>query len=376
MRIGVNTRLLIEDKLEGIGYFSLKTLERISRNHPETEFIFFFDRPFSKKFVFSPNVKAVVIPLPTRHPMLWHIYFDFLLPFYLKMYRIDLFLSPDGYIPTWGRTKTLPVIHDINYEHDSTFLGKKSYLRYYKHFFPKFARKATRVATVSEFSKADISNIYKIPQDKIDVVYSAANEQYRPHTEEENIQTKAKYTDGKDFFYFVGALHKRKNLVNLFRAFDLFKNQSRSDVKLVIVGNKKWWEGEIAEAYEQMRFRDEVVFTSRLPLEEVNRIASASIACVFVSLFEGFGLPPLEAFRSHTAAIISDTTSLPEIGADAAIYASPTDVESIAKAMNETYTQPEKREECIRKGIVQAEKFSWDKTAELLWNTITKALEQ
>ena len=147
-------------------------------------------------------------------------------------------------------------------------------------------------------------------------------------------------------------------------------------MKLVIVGNKKWWEGEIAEAYEQMRFRDEVVFTSRLPLEEVNRIASASIACVFVSLFEGFGLPPLEAFRSHTAAIISDTTSLPEIGADAAIYASPTDVESIAKAMNETYTQPEKREECIRKGIVQAEKFSWDKTAELLWNTITKALEQ
>ncbi|MEE0917117.1 MAG: hypothetical protein UIQ67_02315, partial [Bacteroidales bacterium] len=98
MRIGVNTRLLIEDKLEGIGYFSLKTLERITRNHPETEFIFFFDRPFSKKFVFSPNVKAVVIPLPTRHPMLWHIYFDFLLPFYLKMYRIDLFLSPDGYI--------------------------------------------------------------------------------------------------------------------------------------------------------------------------------------------------------------------------------------------------------------------------------------
>lgn len=376
MRIGVNTRLLIEDKFEGIGYFSLKTLERISRNHPEIEFIFFFDRPFAKRFVFSSNVKAVVIPLPTRHPMLWHVYFDFLLPFYLKMYRIDLFLSPDGYIPTWGGTKTLPVIHDINYEHDSTFLGKKSYVRYYKHFFPKFARKATRVATVSEFSKNDIANIYRIPADKIDVVYSAANEQYRPHTKEENEETKAKYTDGKDFFYFVGALHKRKNLANLFRAFDVFKTKSRSEVKLVIVGNKKWWEGEIARAYEQMKFKDEVIFTSRLPLEEVNRIASASIACVFVSLFEGFGLPPLEAFRSHTAAIVSDTTSLPEIGADAAIYASPTDVESIAEAMYETYTRPEKREECIRKGIIQSEKFSWDKTAELLWNSITKALEQ
>ncbi len=82
MRIGVNSRLLIKDKLEGIGYFTLKNLERITRNHPEDEFVFFFDRPYSKEFVFAKNVKAVVIPLPTRHPMLWHIYFEILLPIY------------------------------------------------------------------------------------------------------------------------------------------------------------------------------------------------------------------------------------------------------------------------------------------------------
>jgi glycosyltransferase involved in cell wall biosynthesis len=376
LKIGVNTRLLIEDKLEGIGYFTLQTMERIAKLHPEVEFVFFFDRKYNPKFVFSSNVKAVIIPLPTRHPILWYIYFDFLLPIYLKLYKIDLFLSPDGYIPSWGKTKTVSTIHDINYEHDATFLGNSVYLKYYKYFFPRFAKKATRVATVSQFSKKDIADIYKIPQEKIDVVYSAANDYYKPRSEEENIATKQKYSQGKDYFYFVGALHKRKNLANMFKAFDLFKAKTNSDVKLIIIGNKKWWAGEIAETFERMKYKDEVIFTQRLPLEEVNRLASASIACLFVSFFEGFGVPPLEAFKSHTAAIVSNTTSLPEVGGDAAIYVSPQDIEEIAQAMIDLYSKPELRQECIEKGILQANKFSWDETAELLWKTITKALEQ
>lgn len=376
MRIGVNTRLLIEDKLEGIGYFTLKTLERMTVAHPECEFVFFFDRPYNPKFVFAPNVRAVVIPLPTRHPLLWYIYFEILLPIYVKRYKIDLFLSPDGYIPTWGKTKTLPVIHDINYEHDPSFMGRKSYLRYYKHFFPIFAKKATRVATVSEFSRRDIASVYQIAENKIDVVYSAAKEEYKPCSKEEIVATKTRYTDSKDYFYFVGSLHKRKNLANLFRAFDLFKTETQSDVKLVIVGSKMWWKGEVAEAFEAMKYKDEVIFTSRLSTEEVNCIASASIACMFVSLFEGFGVPPLEAFRSGTAAVVSDVTSMPEICGDAALYADPLDPDAIKRAMMQLYSDPDLRQSCIDKGREQANKFSWDKTADLLWNSIIKTIQQ
>lgn len=366
----------MKDKLEGIGYFTLKTMERLAVSHPEVEFIFFFDRPYSREFIFAPNVKPVVIPLPTRHPFLWYVYFEMLLPVYLKLYKTDLFLSPDGYLPTWGGIKTVCTIHDINYEHDASFLGSGLYSKYYKHFFPIFARKAARITTVSQYSKQDIASTYRIPLDKIDVVYCAGNELYKPFSEEENLRTKARYTEGKDYFYFVGALHKRKNLTYLFKAFDLFKRKTRSDVKLVIVGNKKWWKGEIEDTYNAMQYASEVVFTSRLPLEEVNRIASASIACVFVSLFEGFGIPPLEAFRSHTAAIISNTTSLPEVGGEAAVYADPYSVESIEQAMENIYNNPELRQNCIAKGILQADKFSWDKTAEKLWNSITKAMQQ
>lgn len=376
MRIGVNSRLLIKDKLEGIGYFTLKNLERITRNHPEDEFVFFFDRPYSKEFVFAKNVKAVVIPLPTRHPMLWHIYFEILLPIYLKIYKIDVLFSPEGYIPLRGKTPKVSTIHDINFEHEASFLGEDIYLKYMKYFSPRFAKKAKAVLTVSEFSKQDIAKTYKIDENKIFNVESSANEDYKTYSEERNILTRQKYTNHCPYFYFVGSLQKRKNLTNLFKAFDLFKHQTKSDVKLVIVGSKKWWKGEIEDTYNAMHFKNEVVFTGRLPLEEVNKIASASIGLVFVSYFEGFGVPPLEAYRSSTAVITSNTSSMPEVAGEGAILVNPYNEIEICEAMIKLYEQPLLRENLIAKGQEQAKKYSWDKTAELVWKAIEKAAQR
>lgn len=376
LRIGVNSRLLIKDKLEGIGYFTLKNLERLTRNHPEHEFVLFFDRKYDTEFVFAPNVKAVVIPLPTRHPMLWHIYFEILLPIYLKLYKIDVLFSTEGYIPTRGKISKLCTIHDINFEHDDTYLGNKVYLKYMKYFSPRFAKSANAVLTVSNYSKQDLIDTYSVEENKIFVVESSANEDFKPYSEEENIKTRQKYTNSSPYFYFVGALHKRKNLTNLFKAFDNFKLTTKSDVKLVIIGNKKWWKGEIEDTYNAMQYKDEVVFTGRIPLEEVNKIASASISLVFVSLFEGFGLPPLEAYRSSTAVITSNVSSMPEVAGEGAIYANPYDVESISNAMIKLYEQPSLREELIKKGEQQAKKYSWDKTSELVWNAIEQVMKK
>jgi glycosyltransferase involved in cell wall biosynthesis len=113
-----------------------------------------------------------------------------------------------------------------------------------------------------------------------------------------------------------------------------------------------------------------------LPLEEVNKIAAASIGLVFVSFFEGFGLPPLEAYRAKTAVITSNTSSMPEIAGEGALYANPYDVESICKAMTDLYEQPSLREDLIRKGENQAKKYSWDKTAELVWNAIEQVMKK
>lgn len=383
MRIGVNTRLLLEGKLEGIGYFEEQLLQRITKEHKDDEFVFFFDRRYSKKFVFSSNVKPVVIALPTRLPILWKIYFDYLLPIYCKIYKIDVFFSPENYIP---KIKSIPIIstvHDLNFIHNLNYIGNKSHRKYFVKYFPKFIKRSDEIITVSNFSKNDIISLSKELKvdkeelsNKIDVVYNAANTIYQPQTAETNNQTKQKYSEGKDYFYFVGAIHKRKNLTNLFNAFDSFKDKTQSDVKLIIIGNKKWWHGEIEDSYNQMRHKDDVVFTGRLDAQQVCLIASASIGLVFVSLFEGFGIPIVEAFQTKTPVITSNTTSMPEVADKAAIIVNPYDVNQISDAMISLYSNKELRENLINQAIERNKYFSWEKSSNKLWTIINNTAKK
>ena len=117
MRIGVNTRLFLQNKLDGIGWFGVETMKRITRNHPEHEFFFFFDRKPDKEFIFSSNIKPVVLIPQARHPLLWYLFFEHSITYALKKYKIDLFLSPDGWISLQTKVPTLTVIHDLNFEH-------------------------------------------------------------------------------------------------------------------------------------------------------------------------------------------------------------------------------------------------------------------
>jgi hypothetical protein len=155
MKIAVNTRLLLKNKLEGIGWFTFETLKRITEQHPEHEFYFIFDRKYDDSFIFSKNVKPIIIPPQARHPFLFFLWFEFSIPYILKRLKADVFLSPDGYLSLSSKTKQVAVIHDLNFEHnpnDVPFLVRK----YFKFFFHRWAKKATRIVTVSEYSKKDI----------------------------------------------------------------------------------------------------------------------------------------------------------------------------------------------------------------------------
>jgi len=113
MRIAINTRFLLKDKLEGIGWYTYEISKWLVEKHPEHEFIFFFDRPFDKSFIFGKNVTPVVLSPPARHPVLWYLWFEFVIPKALKKYKADLFFSPDGYLSLKTKVKTITVIHDI-----------------------------------------------------------------------------------------------------------------------------------------------------------------------------------------------------------------------------------------------------------------------
>ena len=373
MKIAVNTRLLLKNRLEGIGIFTRETLARITQAHPEHQFYFLFDREYDESFVFGENVTPIVAHPQARHPYLWYLFFEHGIPLKLRKIKPDFFLSTDGWIPTRLDIPSVNVIHDLNFLHHPEFVPPVV-RRYYDRFFPKFARNATRLATVSQFSRDDIHQSYQVPLENIDVVYNGANTAYKPYTEEQQIAVKQQYTDGHDFFLFVGLIHKRKNLNNVFRAFDLFKERTGSPMKLVVVGDKKWWAGEIEDTYLAMRHRKDVVMLGRRQLDELSALTAAATAMVYASLFEGFGQPIVDAFNAHTAVITSNISSMPEIAGDAALLVNPYDVGEIAQAMEQLYRDPLLRNTLIEKGKARKGLYTWDRTAELLWQTIEKAL--
>jgi len=170
--------------MEGFGWYTYEICRRITEQHPEHEFYFFFDRPFEKKFVFGANVIPVVISPPARHPFLFIYWFEIGIRSALKKYKIDLFFSPDGYLSLGSKVPQVGVIHDINFEHfpkDLPF-SARAYLRY---FFPKFAAKASHIITVSNYSKEDISRTYDINSEKITAIWNGVSNVFRPLAEKE-----------------------------------------------------------------------------------------------------------------------------------------------------------------------------------------------
>ncbi|MFO7933267.1 MAG: glycosyltransferase family 1 protein [Bacteroidales bacterium] len=372
--IVVNTRLLMPGRLDGIGWFTFETLKRITGDHPDVQFIFLFDRKYSKEVIFHENIRPVILRPPARHPLLWCFWFQCRVHGYLRRSGPDLFLSTDGFLPLRSKVPSVNVIHDINFEHrpgDLPWLVRK----FYRYFFPRYAAKASRIVTVSEYSRRDIINHYEIPEEKVDLAYNGANERYHPITGERAGEVRDFYTEGDPYFVFVGSLHPRKNITNLLKAFQLFKDENRGNYKMIIVGEKFFLTRAMEEQLNRMKNKEDVIFTGRLDPDQLNDVLGAAWAMTFVPYFEGFGIPVLEAMKCDIPVIASNVTSLPEIAGDAALYAYPDSPGSIRDAMMRMVREEGLRESLIERGRERRKQYSWDHTAEMLWNSISQVLE-
>ena len=375
MKIAVDTRLLLKDQMDGLGQFTFEAFKHIVSSKPEVNFIFIFDRTPHPDFLFAKNITAEVIGPQAKHPFLYRIWYQFSLKKLLNKIKPDVFVGTNGMIPLNTATKTLSVIHDLNFEHHPEHLPF-TLRNYYCKNFPKFANKSNRLATVSEYSKSDIVKSYKIDASKIDVVYNGPNEKFQPISDKEKSELQNKYTEGKPFFLFVGTLHPRKNLVNLFKAFDAFKTKSKVEIKLVIVGKKMWWTNEIETAYNNMTFKNDVVFTGRVSNEDLYNITAAAHTLTYVPVFEGFGIPLVEAMNCGVPVITSNITSMPEVVEEAGLLVDPFSVNDIANAMTKISTDEKLRNELSEKSTLQAKKFSWENTGDLLWKSILKTINE
>lgn len=372
MQIAVNTRFLLYENQEGYGYFLQEVLSRLVKDHPEHQFIFIFDRPFHEEFVFAPNVTAVVAGPPARHPVLWKWWYDVRVPALLRKYHADVFLSCDGFCSLTTRVPQCLVVHDLAFLHYPTFI-KKSHLFFYKRYTPKFLEKASSVATVSQFSKKDIVEKYGVDAARINVVYSAAKELFKPADWQSKQAVRDEFTNGKNYFIYVGSIHPRKNPTALLKAFSIFKKRQKSDWKLVIAGRAAWHSKAFMDSLGTYKYRDDLVVTGYVNETKLERLVSAAYALVYPSFFEGFGVPVLEAMQAGVPAITSAGSAMQEIAGDGALYADPESYQDIAEKMMLIYKDETLRNNLVEKGLATARAYSWDKTATLMWQSIEKA---
>jgi len=368
VRVAINTRLLIQNKIDGIGRFAFETLKRITTTNPNVEFHFIFDRPFSSDFMFNNNITPHVLSPKTRHPIFWYIWFELQLPKLLKTINPNVFFSPDGFIPTNCPYPSVTTIHDLNFEHNPKYL-KWTHSLFYRKFFKTYAENSDKIITVSNFSKEDIIKTYGISPEKIHVVYNGVSDDFKTVSNDRKIEIKNKYTNGVNFFVFIGSLHKRKNIKNLLLSFDNYKKNNRK-LKLVIIGEQKWLDRETEKIYKKMKFREEVVFLGRIGNMELAEILGSATALCLISFFEGFGLPIIEAMKCSVPVIASNTTCIPEIVENAGIIINPNNINAITDAMLQIEENDEMRKKLINQGAMRATCFNWEVSANKIWDIL------
>ena len=281
--------------------------------------------------------------------------FDRLIPEASLFHATEHLLLPLQHIPS------VLTVHDLIFRHLPEH--HKILNRWYLNVaLPLYCRRADRIITISECTKRDVAGAYSVPEEKITVVYEAASDNFRPRSPEEVASVSDRYCLPDRYLLFVGTIEPRKNLTRLLRAFEIIHHEGLVD-GLVIVGRPGWLYGDFFAALETSPARDAVVLPGFVPDEDLPAVYCGAQALVLPSLYEGFGLPVLEAMACGTPVACSGTTSLAEISGDAAVHFDPRNVTAIAEALRTLLRDGDLRASLRGRGTRRASRFSWKRVA-------------
>lgn len=364
---------MLAGQLEGNGNFIYETFMRIAKQHPEHEFIFIFDQPFDEAFITNENITAVVAGPAARYPLLWKYWYDIKIPVLLKKYKANIFVSPDGFCSLKSKIPQCLVMHDLAFMHQPLYM-KKSHAAWLKKSTPMYLSKASTIVTTTMFLKQELIEKFAADTSKIDVVYCGASELYQPLLTDEKIAIKNKYTEGKEYFIYAGLIDADKNLMNLLKAFSVFKKRQQTNMKLVLAGNVAATYESFKKNLQSYKYRSDVEVMTNLPSTELATVVGAAYGFIYPTLIETVAVPVIEALLCDVPVIAAQTNSLKELVKDAAIFVDGNSHIAIAEKMMLLYKDERLRNDLIIKGRKVAALYSWDTTANLLWKSIEKAI--
>jgi len=377
MRIGIDARTILNpDKGDsiGVGHYTYQLIRHILEEDKENEYVIFFDfrvrEKDIKKFTL-PNAKIKFYPFSDYRKYLPGAYNEILGTATLLREKLDIIhsTSPSSRIPASYRGKTVVTVHDLaSYKVPDIFPSMK--VARFKATLNLMVGKADKIIAVSNSTKADLCDIFKCPNKKVQVIYSGFDKRLFEESSigREKMLDKFGIDGDKKYILFLGTLEPVKNLARLFEAYKIFRESCKKEggdcvYKLVIAGKRGWLAEEYKKLVKDLDIAKDVIFTGYVVGDELVPLFKNADFFVMPSLYEGFGTTVLEAFATGTPAIASNVSSVPEIAGDAAMLVDPRNVQEIADAMLKVARDDKLRDDMRQKGFRQLEKFNWQKAA-------------
>ena len=356
MRVAIDARKLHDF---GIGTYTRNLLRHLARIDRDNEYILLCHQSdLGIGTQLGTNFRTVLEPSPNSS-----IREQIHVPWVLHRERPDVFHAPHPVMPLAVRCRSLVTIHDCIPLMFPQYLPSRAAYVYAKAAMWSAARRAHRILTVSEASKRDIIRILNVPPEKIVVVYNAIDERFRVTPSEEAIaRVRERYQLDHRFMLYVGNIKPHKNLVRIVEALDGLRKRGFDDLTLLIIGDEISKLPALRRAVHSHKLHKHVRFLGYLPDDTLAVLYRLAAVFVFPSLYEGFGLPPLEAMACGAPVVTSNVSSLPEVTGDAAVLVDPYDVQSIADGIAKVLGDPALREDLRVKGITRARAFSWERS--------------
>jgi len=375
MKIGIDCRMYSSD-FTGIGRYVYELTDNLFKIDQKNEYILFFNEPeFSKYELRHPNVKKVLANAP-HYSLKEQTKFLQI----LNHEKLDLMHFTHFNAPLFYRRPSVVTIHDLTLHF---YPGKKItsplHRAGYYRVIKSAVKKAKKIITVSQNTKKDLQVLMKTPSQKIHVIYEGVNEKFKPLTDKSAVdEVTKKYKLDKPYLLYTGVWRSHKNLPNLLKAFHILKNDMDFDGYLVITGRKDpVYEADVIGQTATLQLEDDVIFTGLVKERELTPLYNGALMYVFPSLYEGFGLPPLEAMQCGVPVVAANASCVPEVcGTDNAVFFDPLNPQDMAEKIFDVISQKSLREKLIENGLKRVKQFSWKKMAEQTLEVYNEALHQ